>query len=210
MTQRPDSYSQGVKIAKYVLPVIAIGLFVSIFAQSNNDAIRSGKILTTSEMQDLAVDQKITKPRFAGLTHSGDAFTLEADEALPDAPRPNRIDLVKPKLEVDTTGGIGFNANAISGSVNFSGQSAQLEGDVTFETTNGYTAFSDKIRIDLQTGRAVSPGPVRAEGPAGSITAGAMQATQSDKSSLQSPEGRIEFWGGVRLIYLPSAPKSAK
>ena len=81
MTQRPDSYSQGVKIAKYVLPVIAIGLFVSIFAQSNNDAIRSGKILTTSEMQDLAVDQKITKPRFAGLTHSGDAFTLEADEA---------------------------------------------------------------------------------------------------------------------------------
>ena len=89
-------------------------------------------------------------------------------------------------------------------------QSAQLEGTVTFETTNGYTAFSDKIRIDLKAGRAVSPGPVRAEGPAGSITAGAMQATQSDESNVQSPEGRIEFWGGVRLIYLPSASKSAK
>jgi lipopolysaccharide export system protein LptC len=210
MPQQPDTYSKGVKIAKYVLPLIAIALFVSIFAQSNNDAIRSGEILTTSEMQDLAVNQKITKPRFAGLTRSGDAFTLEADEALPDAPQPNRLDLVGPRMEVDTTGGIGFKAHAVSGSVNFQEQSAQLEGTVTFETTNGYTAFSDKIRIDLKAGRAVSPGPVRAEGPAGSITAGAMQATQSDESNVQSPEGRIEFWGGVRLIYLPSASKSAK
>jgi lipopolysaccharide export system protein LptC len=197
-------------VAKYVLPVIAIGLFISIFALSNNDAIRSGKILTSSEMQDLAVNQKITKPRFAGLTKSGDAFTLEALEALPDAPQPNRIDLVKPRLEVDTTGGIGFKASAISGSVNLQGQSAQLEGSVEFETSNGYTAFSDKFRMDLKTGRAVSPGPVHANGPAGSITAGAMQATQSDVSDLESTEGRIEFWGGVRLIYLPSASKSAK
>ncbi len=210
MNQRPDTYSQGVRIAKYVLPVIAVGLFISIFAQSNNDAIRTGEILTTTEMQELAVDQKITNPRFAGLTQSGDAFTLEAVEALPDAPRPNRIDLVQPRLEVDTTGGIGFKATATSGSVNFNEQSAQLEGGVTFETTNGYTAYSDKIRMDLKAGRAVSPVAVRAEGPAGSITAGAMQATQSDESNLNSPEGRIEFWGGVRLIYLPSASKSAK
>jgi lipopolysaccharide export system protein LptC len=210
MASRPDTYSQGVKVAKYVLPVIAIGLFISIFAWSNNDAMRSDKILTNSKMQDLAVNQKITKPRFAGLTQSGDAFTLEALEALPDAPQPNRIDLIKPNIEVDTTGGIGFKATAISGSVNFQDQSAQLEGVVELETTNGYTAFSDKIRIDLKSGRAISPGPVRANGPAGSITAGAMEATQSDDSNLKYPEGRIEFWGGVRLIYLPSASKSAK
>ena len=210
MTRHADTYSQGVKIAKYVLPIVAVGLFISIFAQSNNDAIRSGKILTTSEMQDLAANQKITKPRFAGLTQSGDAFTLEAVEALPDSPQPKRIDLVKPTLEVDTTGGIGFKASAVSGSVRFVEQSAQLEGDVTFKTTNGYTAFSDKIHMDLKAGRATSPGPVRAEGPAGSITAGAMRATQSDEHNPQSPEGRIEFWGGVRLIYLPSASKSAK
>ncbi len=210
MAPRPDAYSQGVKIAKYVLPVFAIGLFISIFALSNNDAIRSGNILTNSEMQALAVNQKITNPRFAGLTQLGDAFTLEAKEALPDAPQPNRIDLVSPKLEVDTTNGIGFSASATSGTVNFEMQSAQLEGGVALTTTNGYTAFSDKIRMDLKNGRAISPGPVRAEGPAGSITAGAMQATQSDGAKSQATEGHIEFWGGVRLIYLPSAPKSAK
>jgi lipopolysaccharide export system protein LptC len=210
MEQSADTYSKGVKLAKYALPAIAIGLFVSIFALGKEDAIRSGNILTNAEMVELATGQKITNPRFSGLTNGGDAFTLEAVEALPDSPQPERIDLIGPSLEIDTTNGIGFKASSTSGSVDFAGQTAQLEGRVQFDTTNGYKAFSDKIRLDIKAGRAVSPGPVRANGPAGSITAGSMQATQSDDSSISAPEGRLEFSGGVRLIYLPSAHKSAK
>lgn len=205
-----DAYSKGVTIAKFLFPIIAIALLVSVFAFGKDDPIRTGNLLTDTEMQDLASGQKITGPRFSGLTDAGDAFTLEATEALPDAPQPSRIDLISPNLNVDTTRGIGFQATATSGSVDFNAQSAQLEGDVTFNTSNGYTAHSDKIRMDLGAGRAISPGPVKAEGPIGSITAGAMEATQSKSSDKRNPKGQIKFSGGVRLIYLPSGDKSAK
>jgi len=210
MADQIDTYSKGVKLAKYIFPAIALGLFVSIFALGKDDAIRSGNLLTDAEMVNLATGQKITNPRFSGLTNAGDAFTLEAIEALPDAPQPNRIDLVKPTLEVDTTRGIGFQASATSGSVDFEAQSAQLEGGVQLNTSNGYIAFSDKIRMDIDAGRAISPGPVKASGPVGSITAGSMEAVQSDASTYKNPKGRLNFYGGVRLIYLPSANKSAK
>jgi lipopolysaccharide export system protein LptC len=210
MSPRLDAYSKGVKFTKVLFPIIAIALLVSIFALGKDDPIRTGNILTDAEMRNLASGQKITGPRFSGLTDAGDAFTLEATEALPDAPKPSRIDLVEPSLNVDTTRGIGFSATATSGSVDFDSQSAQLEGDVEFITTNGYTAQSDKIRMDLENGRAISPGPVSAEGPVGSITAGAMEAMQSNTSNTASPKGQIKFSGGVRLIYLPSGDKSAK
>lgn len=210
MDHPADTYSKGVRLAKYALPVVAIGLFVSIFALGTDDAIRSGNILTNAEMVDLASGQKITNPRFSGLTNSGDAFTIEAVEALPDSPDMERIDLIGPRLQIDTSKGIGFQASSTSGTVDFSGQSAQLEGDVQFDTTNGYKAFSQKIRLDLKTGRAVSPGSVRAHGPAGSITAGSMLAKQTGEGDLVPTEGRLEFSGGVRLIYLPSSHKSAK
>ena len=210
MVARSDTYSKGVKTAKILFPIIAIGLLISIFTTGQEDSIRTGNILTDAEMRDLATGQKITGPRFSGLTDAGDAFTLEASQALPDAPQPSRIDLVEPRLNVDTTRGIGFSVSATSGSVDFESRSAQLEGDVRFETTNGYNAHSDKIRMDLENGRAISPGSVRAIGPAGSITAGSMEATQTDNSGIKNPKGRIEFSGGVRLIYLPSGDKSAK
>lgn len=210
MAARLDTYSKGVKLAKLLFPVIAIALLISIFALSNDDPIRTGNILTDAEMRDLASGQKITGPRFSGLTDRGDAFTLEALEALPDAPAPSRIDLVKPSVNVDTTRGIGFQATATSGSIDFESQSAQLEGGVEFVTTNGYTAQSDKIRMDLRNGRAISPGQVRAEGPIGSISAGAMEAQQSTNIDAKNTQGIITFSGGVQLIYLPSGDKSAK
>ena len=203
-------YSKIIKYAKYIFPIIAIGLFISIFAFGKKNAIRSGDIITDAEMIYLSTGQKITNPQFSGFTDFGDAFTLEAIEALPDGSQPKRIDLISPNFEFNTTRGIGFKVNSINGSINFFEQSAQLEGKVQFNMSNGYEAFSEKVRLDLKNGHAASPGPVSAKGPLGSITAGSMVLTKTNNSTLSKPTGSLKFTAGIRLIYLPSSPKPAK
>jgi|TARA_B110000967_G_scaffold210089_1_gene270478 lipopolysaccharide export system protein LptC len=203
-------YSKIIKYAKYIFPIIAIGLFISIFAFGKKDAIRSGAIITDAEMIYRSTGQKITNPQFSGFTDFGDAFTLEAIEALPDGSQPKRIDLISPNFEFNTTRGIGFKVNSINGSINFFEQSAQLEGKVQFNMSNGYEAFSEKVRLDLKNGHAASPGPVSAKGPLGSITAGSMVLTKTNNSTLSKPTGSLKFTAGIRLIYLPSSPKPAK
>lgn len=203
-------YSKIIKYAKYILPVIAVSLFTSIFIFGKKDAIRSGNIITDAEMIYLSTGQKITNPQFSGLTDFGDAFTLEALEAIPNGPQPNRIELVNPSLEFDTSRGIGFKVSSNNGSINFLEQSAQLKGKVKFDMTNGYKAFSEKIHLNLKLGHAVSPGAVSAKGPLGSITAGSMALSKTNNSNLSKPQGRLKFSNGVKLVYLPSALKSAK
>ena len=124
------SYSVFIKWAKYIMPMLAIILFSSIFMFGKDDALRSGNISINSDIFDLTTDQKITNPQFSGLTNFGDSFILKAFEAMPDSPSPEKIDLVNPSLEFDALRGVGFKINSKKGSVNFIKQSAQLNGNV--------------------------------------------------------------------------------
>jgi len=71
-----NTYSKIVKWSKYIMPVMALMLFSSIFVFGKKDALRSGNIKIDNEMVNLTTDQKITNPQFSGLTNFGDAFIL--------------------------------------------------------------------------------------------------------------------------------------
>ncbi len=201
---QPDRYTRFIKVLKYVLPVVALGLFVSIFTFSKKDAIRDGLIFTTAEMADLATGQKITKPHFAGVTSNGEAFTLSAKQALPDAPKPSRILLEFPSAQFNTSKGLAITSKATTGVLDIKGKSATLTGDVSLVISNGYTARSEEISIDFQTGNARSLGRIIAEGPTGSIEAGGLEARQNLDSVPEGGQAVLLFTGGVKLVYIPA------
>jgi len=204
---KPDGHTRFVTYLKIGLPIIAIILFVSIFLFNKKDAIRDGLIFTTAEMQDLALGQKITKPNFAGVTSNGEAFTLSAKEALPNAPKPTRIDLEFPNAEINTTKGLRILSKATRGVLDIDDKRATLSGDVSIETSNGYTARSTEITIDFKTGNANSMGRVMASGPAGSIEAGALEARQNLDTVPDGGAAVLLFKQGVKLIYKPKEIK---
>ena len=202
-----NTYSKIVKWSKYIMPVIALMLFSSIFVFGKKDALRSGNIKIDNEMVNLTTDQKITNPQFSGLTNFGDAFILKAFEAMPDSPTPEKIDLVEPSLEFDALNGIGFKVSSDNGSVNFIKQSAQLTGNVYINMTNGYEAFSEKIKLNLKLGSLTAPGSVEAVGPSGKIIAGSMELLKDIDINTSQVTGNLKFSNGVRLVYLPSTLK---
>jgi len=201
------SYSRAVKWAKFIMPVIAIMLLASVFIFGKEDALRSGTISIDADTINLTTDQKITNPQFSGLTNLGDSFILKAIEAMPDSPTPEKIDLIGPSLEFDALKGVGFKISSKNGSVNFIKQSAELNGNVYIDMTNGYKAISEKIQLNLKLGNLIAPGSVEASGPYGKIIAGSMELFKGFDNKTSQVNGNLNFSDGVTLIYLPSTVK---
>ena len=194
-----------VRVLRIAFPLVALILLTSIFLYSNTRKIRDGLIIPDAELAELAIGQKITNPHFSGVTNAGDAFSISAEWALPDAPRPDTIDLSKPVTTIDFQDGRSLKTRSASGSLDLQKNEATLSGGVSLLTSDGYDARSDELILNFETGNVESPGPVVAEGPLGSIEAGAMELRQDLDKNQAGGKGVLLFKRGVKLVYKPEA-----
>ncbi len=202
---KPDGYSKMVRVFRIAFPLIALLLLASIFLFSNSKIIREGLIIPDAELAELAIGQKITNPHFSGVTKAGDAFSISAEWALPDAPRPDIIDLHLPVTTIDFQNGRSLRSQSATGHLDLNSNEATLAGGVSLLTSDGYDARSEELLLNFETGNVVSPGPVTAIGPLGSIEAGAMTLTQNLDQNLAGGKGVLLFKKGVKLVYIPEA-----
>lgn len=200
---RSDLHTRVVRVLRWVLPGLALILLASIFLISNKARIASQLIALPPEIAEVAEGQKITNPHFAGVTRGGDAFSLYAEWALPDAPSPRRIELAAPRATLDFKGGRSVETSAREGLLDLRTSEAVLAGEVSIRTSNGYLARSPRLVMSFETGNVTAEGPVRAEGPVGRIEAGGMALVQNLD---RQPEGNavLVFSGGVKLVYTPT------
>lgn len=198
-----DRYSRMVRVFRIAFPVIAVLLLASIFILSKTSNLREALIITDAKLAELAIGQKITNPHFSGVTKTGDAFSISAEWALPDAPIPERIDLNSPLTTIDFQDGRSLKSKSDTGVLDLSKNLATLAGVVSLVTSDGYTAYSDKILLNFETGNVLSPGPVNAVGPQGSIEAGSMELRQDLNINHFGGKGVLLFKNGVKLVYIP-------
>ena len=66
-------------------------------------------------------------------------------------------------------------------------------------TSTGYQIESDRMITKLSTLDVHSPGPVHADGPLGTLDAGAMQLNAGKAGDA----AQLVFTNGVKLIYVP-------
>ena len=197
-----DGYSSMVRVLKWAFPVGGILLVGSVFLFSN--ATKLSKLIDEIDgpIAELAVGQRITNPNFSGVTKSGDAFSITAEWALPDGPKPSKVELSKPRTTISFQNGGTMRTTSGLGALDLKSSEATLSEGVSLRTTDGYTATSTSVEIDFQTGNVYSEGPVVAEGPVGSIQAGTMTLTQNFDQN-QSGNAVLMFNNGVKLIYNP-------
>ncbi len=192
-----------VRVLKWAFPIVGVVLVGSIFLMSNANKLNELAEVIDGPLAELAVGQRITNPNFSGVTKSGDAFSIVAEWALPDGPKPNKVELSKPQTTINFKDGRTMRTTAGLGALDIRSSEATLTNGVKLRTTDGYTATSTSVEIDFQTGNLYSEGPVVAQGPVGSIEAGAMTLTQNLD---QVPTGNavLVFNKGVKLIYNPA------
>ena len=198
-----DGYSSMVRVLKWAFPIVGILLVGSVFLLSN--ATKLSKLIDEIDgpIAELAVGQRITNPNFSGVTKSGDAFSITAEWALPDGPKPSKVELSKPRTTINFQNGGTMRTTSGLGALDLKSSEATLSDGVNLRTTDGYTATSTSVEIDFQTGNVYSEGPVFAQGPVGSIQAGTMTLTQNLDQN-QSGNAVLMFNNGVKLIYNPA------
>lgn len=194
---RDNIYSQFVAWSKILLPLAALALLSTLFLFSRSPIPDEGSI-PFADIEQIARDQRISNPRFAGVATDGSIVTVTAGSARPGSPD-GGLDITRPEARIETSAGATVILRAGSGTIDPSGRNARLTGLAQIETSTGYRMETTGLTADLEQGRVESDGPLEARAPYGELTAG--------KLLIETPEGAdgqlILFNEGVRLVYRP-------
>ena len=175
--------------------------FVLVFAQSSN---RDTEPLMLDEGDEAALQDglRMLNPSFTGRTPNGEPYVVTADWALPDSPKPNRIELKG--IEATMTLQDARIATLIASDGAFFPQVRRLriENGVAVTTSDGYRIDTGAATIDADGRTLRTDGAVSATGPSGSIRADSLEA-------LDAEDRIVKFTGNVEMTIQPEQVKDA-
>lgn len=164
-------YTRFIRSMRIILPLIAVGLTVVILTWE--DAGRRVEPVKKEELvpQSANIQNELLKPVYNSVDSNNQPFTVTADLATQDRSNPDLVNLDKPNAELSQSDGGKISADAVTGLYEQKTQKLNLEGDVHLMHSNGYTLYTEELRVDIPTQKTFSGRDVRVEGPAGSIDA---------------------------------------
>jgi lipopolysaccharide export system protein LptC len=194
-----DRHTRVVGWLKVLLPLLALAVLSTLFLLADridpDDALPYAEV----DVEDLAREPRMTSPTYAGTTADGAAVTLsavEARQALGGSPAA----ALALRFRLDTPEGGHAELTAAGAELDADRREVVLSGGVTITTSSGYRVSTDSIAARLDRTGLETRAAVTATGPAGDLSAAAMQLRQD----IQTPGSYlIVFNGGVRLVYLP-------
>jgi len=195
-------HSRLVSWMKIILPLAALALLSTLFLISRT-VDPTQEPVTDIDLERRALEQGATRPRFAGMTRTGDQVSFVADSARPDPDDPERLIAREVSAVIVLKQGNRVTISAERADMHQTRLTAMLEGAVEVATADGYLIATDRIDMRYDTLLAETPGPVEGVGPPGHITAGKMRISRVDGSD----NAELLFTDGVKLIYTPQNSK---
>lgn len=194
-----DRYTRMVFWLKVLFPLTSLGILSTLFLLSRAIDPETAIPFADKEIQDRLRGQQVTGPFFSGATANGDQIAFSAEVLTTPQGQTGANHAEDVKVAMDLVSGARVTVDADEAQLNLSENYAELTGEVTIITSTGYRIESDMLHATLTEVEIVSPGPVRATGPGGTIDAGQMR--------IQAQEGstptQLVFKNGVKLIYDP-------
>lgn len=202
--RRDNLYSRFVAAAKIALPLMALAILSSLFLFSKSKDLTGGVRLQGNELMEFARKERITAPRFAGLTPSGVAIQLAAREASPRASGGPAFDANDLTARVEAPDGGVINVTAATGSIDSLAAMAELSGGIVLDTSYGFVAETFGLTFALDRLDIRSQGQITGRGPLGLLTAGEMHVYLRESGDDDATAGYVlDFKSGVKLVYNP-------
>ena len=197
MSSRDNFHSQLVGWSKILLPLFALGLLSTLFLFSRDTGQQPD--IPFAEIEAIARDQRISAPRFSGVTEDGAIIAISAHSAKPDLSQPDTVSIDRIVMRMDNPDGSHIDVTATSGQVDGRAEVAHFRGLARLVTSTGYEMETNGLMAKLDTGVVTSNGLLEIRAPFGELTAGQVTFQVSADDTGQ----QMLFTEGVRLIYRP-------
>jgi len=198
MTTYDNSYSRFVAWVKIVLPLLALGILSTMFLFSQSTDPTLTIPYADVDVEQIARDQTVKNPTYAGITEDGSAISVTAKLARPNLNNPDQFSADELVAQMDLTDGGRVDITSNSGQIDNATDEVLLTGNVHIDTSTGYSMKTQALATSLKTARVRSMGQVDASGPLGELTAGQMEITQPNGADYL-----LVFNNGVKLVYTP-------
>jgi lipopolysaccharide export system protein LptC len=197
MVVADNLHSKLVGWSKIILPLAALGLLSVLFMFARDTG--PPPEISFAEIEAMARDQRISAPRFSGVTEDGSVVAISAQSAKPVIGKPETFSIDRVVAHMDNPDGSSVDITATSGEVNGHANKARFYGLARMETSSGYQMETNALTAELDTGIITSDGLVEIHAPFGELTAGqvTLQITTDEVGQ------QVLFTRGVRLIYRP-------
>jgi lipopolysaccharide export system protein LptC len=203
-TRNLTTHSRLVAWTKIILPLAALSILSSLFLFSKSNDPGKGVRLFDGDLAEFASKERITSPRFAGMTASGVAIQISANEASPRSTGGPAFDATDLKANIEMPDGSFVNVVAARGSIDSLNMMSELTGGITLETSDGYVAKTFGLEFALGKLDIKSQGEITATGPIGTVSAGQMELRLSAPVTKDMPASYdLVFKNGIKLIYTP-------
>jgi lipopolysaccharide export system protein LptC len=197
---RADKYSRLVLWLKVTLPLLALGILSTLFFVAETLDPDAAIPYAEVDVERILREQGMTAPTFGGVTSDGVEIALTASAVRPGQDRASTLTAGALAAKLNLAGRGQLAIDAPQGIIDTESGLATLQGGAVLESSTGFRVETDRIMTSYLEASAVAEGEVRATGPAGTLTAGAMELT---KRQDDTPGYLLVFKSGVRLLYEP-------
>ena len=197
---RADRHTGLVLWLKVALPLLALGILSTLFFVAETLDPEAAIPYADVDVERILRDQGMTQPTFGGVTGDGVEIALTATEVKPGASGPSRLigNAIDTTLDIPGKGQITIQSS--EGIIDTENGLAVLQGGAVLESSNGIRVETESIVTSWVQATALAENEVRATGPAGRLTAGAMELRQQQG---ENPSYLLVFKNGVQLVYTP-------
>lgn len=184
-------YSRYVRFLRLALPLIAIGIIALIMTwpriENTMEPIKKEAVIPLTVGKN-----EVISPRFESRDEKQQPYRITADLAVQSPTNQDIVFLEKPAADITLNSGAWLAVKADKGAYRQHDERLLLEGAVEIFHDAGYRLLTEKMLVNMQTGRVFSETPVHANGPAGTLNAAAMEGNNTD--------GLLIFKGPARLV----------
>jgi lipopolysaccharide export system protein LptC len=199
MAVADNFYSQFVAWMRVILPLLAIGLLSTLFLFARAPDGGGEVPYSDVEVAELARDQRVTQPYYAGVAEDGATISISASQAKQDSNNSDTLNAQELSAEIVSTDGAMIQITATTGVINNVSQTARLESLTRIVISTGYQMETAGLIADLSTGRIETLGRVEAHSPMGLLTAGRLIVEPASESA----NSQVVFKDGVQVVYQP-------
>ena len=194
-------YGRGARIAKIVLPLLAIGLAALVITWSQINPVSQRLQISETEQAPEEIDAiTMENARFAGVDTQDRAFNVTAARAIQSADDSNRIALQQPKADIGLADGAKIAIQSDASGLQRDTQTLDLSGSVTLVHDRGYEFRTTSARVDLDKRTASGNAPIEGHTPDGDIRAEGFEIVDGGAS--------IIFHGRSRAVFRPQPERA--